>query len=319
MKILKLIGIPILTIALFLSCKKTDNNALSVATENGVTLKNGVVTFKTTADYLAAIDNKTDKQQKLFTLLKENNFKALRDKQMNPGIKNTGTTINTFTTAFDTALYTKYLLDVLNNQKICSIDGYLVKVDMDNGFCSVLDETLYPSETSDLVDNVFSNTHIMSFVNADEPVLEVLTRMRNNTLTWAQYQDSLAAKGGQGICFKSGASSAYSATSRYVSVNGLTLRIFSEAKYTRAFISFELVGLGYANGDGISDNVTLNGRYEYVGACSGSGNAVINIPTFGWIYRFQVYSGGSALKVRKLEITTTARRYGIGYMATIGY
>jgi hypothetical protein len=318
MKILKFIGVAIFMIAIFLSCKKTEDNPLATAAANDVSLKNGVVTFSTTADYLAAIENGSNKQEQLFSLLKENNFIALRQKAIKPNA-NGGAGINSFTNAFDTSLYTKYLLDVLNQDKICSINGYLVKVDMDNVFCSVLDQIRYASESADLVNNRLTNPHIMTFLNPNEPVLEVLARMRNNELTWAQYQDSLARKGNQGICFKSGASPLYNSAFRDVNVNGRILRIFSEASYTTAFVSFELVAYGSANGNGISDWVSLNGRYEYEGACKGSGNATIRIPATGWRYRFLAYGGGSALRVRKLETTTSTRYYGSAPKASIGY
>ena len=304
-------------VAIFFSCKKTDNNILASAAENEVTVKNGVVTFPTTADYLAAIDNKSKKQQRMFTTLKEKNFVALRSRPIKqPAI--TGTGINSFTNAFDTTLYSEYLLGVLNQDKICSINGYLVKVDMDNVFCSVIDETLYASETGDLRNNVFTNPHVMTFVHPDEPVLEVLTRMRNNELTWAQYQDSLARKGGQGICFKKGAKAEKQYTTIPVGPAGNEVVAVSE--YNKYFLHFELLASGYAKFNWVFSGSLIEGKYEYVGACKGSGKGTFRIRTGEKpdLLRYLVYSGGSALSVRKLETITTGYTT-IKAIARVGY
>jgi len=265
-------------------------------------------------------ENKTGEQNKLNETLKEQGFASLAVRKVNPN-NNGGTVIAEFTNAFDTTLYSKYLLNTLNQDKICSIDGYLVKVDMDNVFCSVIDQTQYRTESADLVNNVFSNPHIMTFVNPDEPVLDVLTRMRNNQLTWPQYQDSLARKGGQGICFKSGARVAeHNVVNPYGASGNI---VSSVAEYNRYFLHFELVASGYAKFNWAFSYAEMNIEYEYSGVCSGRGigtRKLITDQKSPRLLQYAVYSGGSALSVRKLRVTTTTGFSGYyTAVASIGY
>jgi hypothetical protein len=320
MKILKFIGVAIFMVAVFLACKKTADDPLGTAAANGVDLKNGIVTFKSTADYLAATENKKGEQTNLIARLKENMFRSLRQLPLKsaPSFSNR---INEFTNAFDTSLYSNYLLSILNQDKICSINGYLVKVDMDNVFCSVIDQTQYASESADLVNNVFSNPHIMTFVNPDEPVLEVLTRMRNNQLTWPQYQDSLAKKGGQGICFKSGARAE---EKNVVIPYGTSGDIISAvAEYGKYFLHFELLATGYAKRNWAFSYAEMTFQYEYTGVCNGGGagtkKIVTNQKSLG-LLQYTIYSGGSALSMRKLRVTTkTPFSTNQTAVASIGY
>jgi len=320
MKILNFLGVVTMMTSLFVSCKKTEENSVTPTQNTDVQLKNGIVTFNSVADYLKVTENKTGEQNKLNETLKEQGFASLAVRKVNPN-NNSGTVIAEFTNAFDTTLYSKYLLNTLNQDKICSIDGYLVKVDMDNVFCSVIDQIQYPTESADLVNNVFSNPHIMTFVNPDEPVLEVLTRMRNNQLTWPQYQDSLARKGGQGICFKSGARGAeHNVVNPYGASGNI---VSSVAEYNRYFLHFELVASGYAKFNWAFSYAEMNIEYEYSGVCSGRGigtRKLITDQKSPRLLQYAVYSGGSALSVRKLRVTTTTGFSGYyTAVASIGY
>ncbi len=148
MKVLKFLAVPIFITAVFFSCKKTENNTnINEAVAEQVTIKNGVVTFATTAAYLKITENKNDEQQKLKDQLKTSSFSGLLNKKeelLAPAAA-VANSINVITASFNPALYSTYLLSILNQDKICSIDGFFVKVDMDNGFCSAIDATVNPN------------------------------------------------------------------------------------------------------------------------------------------------------------------------------
>lgn len=327
--------VPVLMATIFLSCKKSDNYAFNKEIENEVTVKNGIATFKSIAGYLKIAANKNGEQQILFDKLTSAKFNALigrsvtpvntsnqRVEVITPSINPVFTPIvftPVITLSFDRTLYTDYLLNILNFDKICQIGNYLVKVDLDNGFCSVIDAGLHPNETGDLTNNVFANTNIMTFVNEDEPVMDVLTNICNNTLTWSQYEVLRASKGGPGgpggFCFAKGSRGLSHNRPRSVAGGVIT----SIARYSKNFIHFELVAEGYANGNGWNEIVSLRGKYEYVGACKGSYAAVIYAPGLWWKTNLTLYSGGSALAIAKLEITATSSYHGVGWPASIGY
>ncbi len=324
MKLFKFTVMGILAVVLFLACTKTDNHSFETETQKDVTIKNGMVNFRTVNDYLNAVENKNGKQEALFEMLKRKNFSSLRKKPVVSSFQGKGNTINSFTNDFDTTLYSEYLLDILNQDKMFIMDSFLVKVDMDNVFCSMLDLKLYPNDTADLRNNNFSNPHINVFLDPNEPVLEVTTQMRDNTITWTEYQDSLARKGGQGICFKSGAKKQSDYQKRTFDNEGD--HIVAEVKYNKYFLHFELVANGFQKINWAFAHSTLKGQYEYQGVCKGGGSGTFNINTYTYpktnprLLTYVVYSGGSALRVTKLRATTVGGPTGQSTVtANIGY
>lgn len=320
MKLVKILVLPIFMAAVFFSCKKTGNTEDIGLSASDVTVKDGIVTFKSIAAYLAVAENKNGEQSQLAEKLKAVNFKSLKSNAESVAPITSAASSNSIaiiTNAFNPALYSDYLLSILNTDKICSINGFWVKVDMDNIFCSAIDVTLYPNGYNDLKNNAFTNSNIMTFTNANEPVIDVLGGIRNNTLTWASYQSQLAqAKGGGGICFGSGRKSEYSGNPKYLP-NGAV--IGSSVWYSKEFIHFELGFEAYVNGNGIFDRISVSGSYQYEGVCKGSGLSIIYWPPNTWYRKQLVYSGGSALKIGKIQITPTAVINGPGLKSSIGY
>ena len=323
MKLLKILAIPIFIATVFFSCKKTDSNSDFSVAESAVAIKKGVVTFNNTASYLNVTANKNDEQQKLAEKLRADNFLALANKQPDLTASSVATTvssISTINTAFNPDLYSTYLLSILNQDKICSINGYWVKVDMDNIFCSAIDATAYPSEYDDLKNNVFTNTHIMTFLNPNEPVIDVLDQIRNNTLTWQGYQTQLAnAKGGQGICFKNGAQKRKDVVTK--PIFNSTATITASAEYGTYFLHFELVGaIGYTN---LTFTPPMYGKYHWEGVCKGFDSNTFNYPNNNIFPRPVIvtarafYSGGSALRIPELEVNTSVN--GVVAKASIYY
>ncbi len=327
MKILKFLVIPIFMMVVFFSCKKTNNeNVGATEVDNSYTFKNGMATFSNVAAYLKVIEDK-DKNKEWLTFsekMNASNFIALNTKPQadNPRSFVAGA-INQFTTAFNKDLYTDYLLRILNTDKICSINGYWVKVDMDNGFCSALDAALYPKEFNDLLNNTFANKNIMVFTNEDEPVLDVLSEIKSNKMTWADYQVLLSRKTNNpgGICFRKGAQDAIATedlTNIPVLLNFAAGVITSKARYIKNFISFTLnweskvrrnfPPLTAICNKGVSFRVRCT--YEFEGACRGSGYGDTwynNINQDCNEFSGTVYQGGSALYTRKLRLYTYAR------------
>ncbi len=322
MKTIKILSLVLLLCALFTACKKNDNAELKDDSEASVSIKNGLVIFNSFADYIKVTENKNNEQLSLFKTLKNTNFLSLSKRAYSSQPANyVANQINSFSNAFDSTLYTDYVLSILNKDKICVIDGFWVKVDMDNNFCSALDQSLYPNEYNDLLNNnQNNNSHIMVFLSQDEPVLECLQKIRSGEINWTEYQDLVAKKGGQGICFKKGADAAYN--QRQKSVAGTKLVIYSIACYMTNFLHYELYTEGYANADGIFDNVRLGGKYQWEGSCrnSGSNPQFLFTPNpVYWKHKVSVYSGGSTLSTAKLQTTTFTYNYGAGATASIGY
>ena len=297
---LKFMVVTTLFTLVFISCKKTNENVSpNLETLGSIQAKNGIVEFSDFAIYLKTVENKNEEQQKLQSKLTADNFTSLKSKPFaaNPTSFVAGA-INSFTNAFNPELYTEYMLSVLNKDKICRIDGFWVKVDMDNNFCNALDATLYPSEYNDLVSNSTENTHIMHFLSQDEPVLDALSGIRNGSLTWDTYQGYVAKKGGQGICFRRGLQQ----KSHYPPE---LFRLSASAAYITNFLSFELVATGGNRGP---ERIALTGDFDWEGVCKGSGSstnfqavALASNPTYK---RFSIYSGGSALWTAKLRTKT---------------
>ncbi len=308
----------------FFSCKKVAEDApKQELTNNDVFINKGVVVFNSMSVYLKVTENKNDEQQMLKNILKEENFASLSIKApIAQSISLAGRSISNIDTSFASGQYSEYLLDILNQDKIVSINGYLIKVDMDNGFCSFVDATLYPDAYDDLKNNVLSNPHIMTFVNPDEPVTEVLEQMRNGTLTWADYQIQLAkAKGGQGICFKSGAKR--NIDPEYEIIGGV-YNMYTEVGYYKGFIHFELTAqadVRYGRVVVFIEPRTITGKFEWEGVCRGAKAGTYSYTDNSLLNRnseYTVYSGGSALKTAKMTALTTISA-GSGTSVSIGY
>lgn len=293
------------SILMMASCKKTETTMDENKPGNdeyktgNISVTNGIVNFSSFATYLKTVENKDKEQAALQQKLNSLNFVSLKRKsyQATPSSFTTNT-INSFTNAFDSSLYTDYLLSILNTDKICIIDGFWIKVDLDNQFCDALDSTLYPNEYNDLKNNVQTNNHIMHFLSQDEPVLEALKGIRDGSLTWAQYQEHVSRKGGQGICFRQGVQArTHSPLPRY--------NLTATAQYLTGFISFELSAAGK---NSFQSQVYLQGRYDWEGSCKNSDTNVFTYWPISNYGKLVIYSGGSSLYKAKVE-TTTYNRY----------
>lgn len=320
MKILKMLMLAMFSLSLIISCQKNINNNqfATVDAQKKATVQNGVVTFATTANYLIVTENKTGEQQKLISELSKVNFTPLNKSKATGGSGTASIVSGPLTTNFDPTKYTDYLLSILNEDKICSINGYYVKVDMDNEFCSAIDQSVANGynllKNNDFLNN---NPNVMLFTNVNEPVLEVLDQIRNDTLTWASYQDQLARKGGQGICLKSGhapvESVALASTSSFPRVT-----VYTYVRYKAQFLSFELYAECYQTRDNNilqPGTMRLQGSYDWVGVCKNSGKSPFYITGItnadGSRYKFSIYQGGSALRFVDLSARTYLDPYGL--------
>ena len=320
---LKFMVVATLFTMIFISCKKT-NETVSPDLENlgNIQVKNGLVSFSNFAIYLKTVENKNEEQQKLQNKLTTENFSSLRSKpfEANPSSFVAGA-INSFTNAFDSSLYTEYMLSVLNTDKIFEIDDFWVKVDMDNNFCNALDKTLYPTEYNDLVTNSTTNSHIMHFLSQDEPVLDALSGIRKGSLTWDTYQDYVGKKGGQGICFRTGGTSQYN--QNFINLHPSPFKVYATAKYTRNFLHFELTanGIMQGNNGSIGSIERMFGTYSWEGVCKGSdsGTFTFSLGSNIWNYTKVFYSGGSALIHGTVRTTTQPRGYATSTTASINF
>ncbi len=168
--------------------------------------------------------------------------------------------------------------------------------------------------------NGIINDAIMTFVNPNEPVLEVLTQMRNGTLTWASYQDQLAKKGGQGICLKRGAQARKFVDTK--SIPGTESTITASADYGTYFLHFELVAaIGFTN-TGLY-TPPIYGKFHWEGVCKGFDSNTFSFPNNNLfpipkrITTRVFYSGGSALSIPQLEVNASMN--GIVAKASIYY
>jgi hypothetical protein len=308
---------------LFSSCKKDNENFSEniQSSENGiVTFKDGMVNFSSFNVYNKTIENRNGEQAALFDKLQRENFSSLKSQPSiaAPASFNSNN-INSFTNAFNPELYTDYLLSVLNSDKIFTLDGFWIKVDMDNKICNALDKTLYPNELNDLISNSTSNTHIMRFLNQDEPVLDALKAIRDGSQTWASYQDLVSRKGGQGICFRRGASDQYDSRDRIIT--GSPFTITARAAYLRNFLSFQLQARGFigSNTGAIGSLNRIQGNFGWEGVCRGSDNGNFTEYTKSWSISKNLYSGGSALYSGNLTTTTYPQNYSQIISARIAF
>lgn len=328
MKITKGIFLSVILAVIFFSCQKTNDSGFSSSkNELGVTIKNGMVRFASIKAYIKVTEDKNNEQEQLFKQLHDLHFISLSQSSYRPSQANVNGQINSFTNSFDSSLYSEYLLQILNSEKMFMLEDFFVKVDMDNEFSSVLDGAEYPAEFTDIVNNIFTNEHIMEFLNKDEPVLDFLQDLLDQTITWPEYQDSLARKGGQGICFKSGRASAYdSKTDTYIGSLGNPREMYTSAGYFRGFLHFELTAQGDCSYAG--DPTVIEGDYHWEGVCKNSGTGHIkqgseNISPGGqngsthFQNKFKAYSGGSALKTINLSIRTTAPDGTLSQIASV--
>lgn len=329
MKIKKGIFLSTILVVIFFSCQKTNDSDLSISKNQlGVTIKDGMVRFPSIKAYLKVTEDKNHDQEKLFKQLNDCNFISLSQSSYRPSQAKITSQINSFTNSFDSSLYSEYLLQILNSDKMFMIGNFFIKVDMDNEFCSVLDGAEYPAEFSDILNNIFTNEHIMEFLNKDEPVLEFLQDLLDQTVTWPEYQDSLAKKGGQGICFKRGRASAHDEKKdTYTSSFGSQQVFWTTTDYFRGFLHFELTAQGDCSIP--LDPTSIEGDYNWEGVCRNSGTGHYkhvseNISPGGqngsthYQNKFKAYSGGSALKTISLTCQTTCLADGtVGATASI--
>jgi hypothetical protein len=326
MKNIKCLIVLVLMASILFSCKKTNSEENNIVTNiNDVTVKNGVVTFNSFSSYFEAVENKNDAQAALFSKIESQNFVALKSKT---GIanfsNNTVSNLSQLINSFDSSLYTDYLLGVLNTDKIFNLNGFLIKVDMDNNFCSFIDLITNPNGYQDLNTNNFANSNIHVFLNEDEPVLTVLEAIRNNQITWESYQIELSRKTNNpgGLCVKAGAAGERKSQSLgYIPPysNFGAGFIGSNVAYIKNFLSFTLKWDSriYKGGSTpppsiCNRNVSfrVNCVYEFVGACKGSGTAsywVDNRSQECIAFSGTVYQAGSPLIVRKIKLYTMAK------------
>jgi hypothetical protein len=254
-------------------------------------------------------------------------FSSLRTKPSSQSHSTGGALSRTFVTTFDSTLYSTYLLGLLNQDKIFRMDSFLIKVDIDNGFCSFIDEKRHRNGYNDLKNNNFSNPNIFSFVHEDEPALVVLQEIRAGRITWEGYQTELARKVNNfgGLCIKRGAEKDFASKSvqnlatdnppAIVLVGGT---VTSTARYVKNFLHFALEGTAVITrttfgGVGpiiCTSSIRTNSIFEYEGACKGYVNSNIwNDNTINPCNRVTtiIYSAGTALKTRKLKVDVYAR------------
>lgn len=249
--------------------------------------------FKTFSDYREITKNSKTEQAALKSL-DTRNFKSLRTKKEN------ATTSRTNRENFDTSLYTQFMLDVLNDDKIFTLNGFYVKIDMENSFCSFIDATLYPNEYNDLKNNNFSNTHIHTFVNELEPALDVLEQIRSGEITWEGYQDLLARKWQPlNICLRAGDRAQIS----YINGNSL----FMYYQYITNFLHFELK---VASRESRYNTTYLQYTYSFETACGDASSGEVSINNADNPYNIiqsQIYSGGKALRYTQIIGTGKSR------------
>jgi hypothetical protein len=326
MKVLKLIAIPIFIMLVFFSCKKINDDTIALEPENVYSIKNNLLTFNSFSSYQAAVENKNNEQDKLYRKIKSESFTELKSKPQITNVSNNisnSNSISQIVNSFDSSLYTNYLLEILNTDKIFSINGFLIKVDMDNNFCSFIDLITNPNGYQDLNSNNFNNTNIHLFLDVNEPVLLVLEKIRNNEITWEGYQTELAGKVNNpgGICFRSGAKAERKTQlipSNQISGYGFG-DIISAVEYKSNFLSFTLKWESRIRGNGGFPPPTLCNKnvsfrvlysYDFEGACYGSGNgafAVDNRKQDCSIFDVTIYQAGSALRTRRIVLYTFAR------------
>ena len=322
MKLIKFIAITIFMVCVFLSCKKINNENAIAKNEEAYSVQKGVVTFNSVASYLNVIENKNDEWPKYYNKMEEVNFKSLKKNEATPQSSNfTAGSINQITNAFDSDLYTDYLLSILNQDKIVSINGFTIKVDMDNNFCSAIDATLYPNESSDILNNNFNNSHVLVFKHTDEPVLEVLENLRNGTYTWTQYQDEVATRkggggGNGGVCLEQGMTSRFNANTKVYGPHGAG-QLMARARYIRNFLNFQLKAEAWGNGNNLATNVRMYGSYTYKGQCKGAYSASFDYPANTWYRNQNFYQGGSPLNSCSLQTTTYSPTYQLSVSASI--
>lgn len=328
-KVIRLLLAFSIVILLFHACKKnTDGyseNILNSQASN-IIIKNGVVTFSTSATFLKIAENKNNDQNSLFRSLNEAKFKSLKTKIPEEAGDNFTPSVVTSST-FDSSLYTDYMLSVLNTDKVCNINGFYIKIDMENNLCAALDATLYSNEYNDFVNNNFNNDHIMVFVQQEEPVLAVLDAIRTNQTTWQNYRDSLLpAKGGGGICIKAGDNGIKKVAQfpiNPISPNSPNFQLryaVMVLSYIKNFIHFELNSQAYATrltGFGVpviscagTSKFTFN--YYYEGACGGShsGERIIYSEGCSNTGNYNIYSGGTALRYTQITAKVAVKPNG---------
>ncbi len=305
----------VLVVFILSACQKNIDESVNLQSANTyLTINKGMVTFSSVSNYLKVTENKNGEEQKAFQYLNENNFKALKYRQSSSHINNNNI-VSTITDSFNVDLYSDYLLQLLNQDKIFSLNGFLVKVDMDNEFCSAIDSSVANAYNL-LKTNAFlnNNTNVMLFTNVNEPVLEVLEKIRNNEITWNEYQIELSrSKGGQGICLKAGKQQEIVSKIYYNFIGG-TLPggyIVANGEYRAEFLSFRFRFESWVgNVVNVStpvcgSSLRLNYIFQWAGVCKNGASGDMWMDNRGVECNKigqTLYSGGSALKTANLTL-----------------
>ncbi len=203
----------------------------------------------------------------------------------------------------------------LNSDKMMQISDYVIKVDMDNGFCSAINVVDYPGGAVHVLNDNFSHAGMMLFTNDQEPVLEVMDSIYNSAYSFEEYEDDRARKGGQGICFKKG----MDAIRRYEPyTNPQGYKIEAQVLYLKNFLHFQLSSRAYVDAP-FNAHAGVIGTFEWVGKCNGSGSGNIFWSTESGSNGFSHYSAGSALASAKIKAKASNRAIGETPYAQFGY
>ncbi len=303
----KLLFTVFVTCFIIAGCKKMNNDndieQTPVSKIEGVMVNKGVVTFANVAVYEKVTQNKSGEWDIINGITQNQHLELLKDRA---SATNDETNRNfapgaPITNNFDLNLYSTYLLSILNADKIVSINGYFVKVDMDNIFCSFIDQAA-PNAYAELNSNNFSSDNIHVFVDPNEPVLEVLSQMRAGTLSWDNYQYELARKGG-GICLKSGRDGIRRQSPNLYLPQHPDIFLYVAASYSNYFLHHELIasrGIVGANWEG---GGYIKHTYNYTTSCGKyfAGN-------LSYTYNINrndirvLYSGGTTLKAFNITV-----------------
>jgi hypothetical protein len=325
MRIFNFFSILVILITSISSCKKTSSEPIGPNSSQlkGVSLKNGVVNFDNVSSYNQIAENKNDEEISLLNSLKSEHFVSLRNKPIQASSNSfVSNGINQLTNNFDSSLYTPFLLTILNSNKVFSLDGFWIKIDMDNEFCSFIDSYTNPNGYQDLVNNNFANPEIHIFYDSDEPVLLALEKIRNREIDWSGYQTELARKNNNpgGICIKRGAESAsveklYNNFGSYVPGGHIVVKM----KYIKNFLSFCLrfetyMKKHYYPHDVVCDKSTslrINYKYEFSAPCKAqiwSGDEWLSTQDMT-CHKIEkvLYQAGSPLSSRKLIVLAYAK------------
>lgn len=306
-------------ICLNYSCTKdlSETNRLEPQFE-ALKITDGRLTYPSTNNFRKALESLTKEDNRVIQNLHNLAYSKLKNEQRHAGvgINNVQNIIDP--SLYDSTLYTEFMKTALNEKKMMQIGNYVIKVDMDNNFCSAINIVDYPGADVDVLSNNFSRVGMMLFTNDQEPVLAVMDSINNSTYSFAQYEDDRARKGGQGICFRSGIDARQSFAPL---INAQGHKLEAQVKYIKNFLHFQLSSYTYITAP-FNATATVTGNFEWSGACSGSGSG--NILWYAKNFSPGItgvthYSGGSALSVAKIRARASNQSIGITNYAQFGY